>query len=131
VSPPIPDVPVPIEINLKHGARNLEIVFSDGLKSMLSAEYLRVHSPSAEVTGHSVGEGNLVIGKEGVSIKAIEPIGRYAVRLVFDDGHDSGLYTWPVLHDLSRMYDRNWSRYLERLEQAGHQRELIGSHSDE
>ena len=96
--------------------------FTDGVSSSLSAEYLRVYSPSAEVTGHSVGEGVLVTGKENVCIERLEPIGRYAVRIVFDDGHDSGLYTWRLLHELSRSQSEKWQRYLARLQEAGHSR---------
>src|SRR5690606_7643146 len=80
---------------------------------------LPIHSPSAEVKGHSAGEGILVTGKENVGIERIEPVGRYAVRIVFDDGHKTGLYTWPILYELGRNRERNWRRYLERLEKAG------------
>lgn len=114
--------PIPTELKLKKRARQLEIVFTDGLEATLTAEYLRVHSPSAEVTGHSLAERLLVSGKQDVGIEAIEPVGRYAIRLVFDDGHDTGLYTWPILYGLCRDHDRNWSRYLERLNEAGEQR---------
>ena len=111
--------PPPTELKLKRGRRELEVQFPDGVAAVLSAEYLRVHSPSAEVTQHGVGEGVLVVGKENVAIARIEPVGRYAVRLVFDDGHDTGLYTWAVLHDLCLHYDRKWRRYLERVAAAG------------
>jgi DUF971 family protein len=114
-------VPPPTELKLKAGRRELEISFPDGVGASLSAEYLRVHSPSAEVTQHGVGEGVLVVGKEHVAIARIEPVGRYAVRLVFDDGHNTGLYTWPVLHELCRDRDRKWARYLERVAAAGAQ----------
>lgn len=111
--------PVPISLTLKKRSQCLEVEFADGIAASLSAEFLRVHSPSAEVTGHSPGEGVLVSGKEFVNIERIEPVGRYAVRIVFDDGHDSGLYSWRVLHDLSSNRDTKWQRYLERLEAAG------------
>lgn len=114
--------PIPTQLNLKDGMRRLDVTFATGLRASLSAEYLRVHSPSAEVTGHSAGEGVLVTGKESVAIVRIEPVGRYAVRIVFDDGHDSGLYTWHVLHDLSRNHEEKWQRYLDRLVAAGHTR---------
>jgi DUF971 family protein len=78
-----------------------------------------VHSPSAEVKGHAAGEGILVTGKEQVGIARIDPVGRYAVKLVFDDGHDTGLYTWALLYELVGDHDRKWARYLERLAQAG------------
>jgi DUF971 family protein len=84
---------------------------------------LRVHSPSAEVTGHQAGEGLLVTGKEAVAIENVEPVGRYAVRLVFDDGHNTGLFTWPVLYELCRDRDAKWRRYLERLAEVGIKRD--------
>ena len=108
----------PTQIKLKKRSRCLELVFSDGTTGTLSAEYLRVHSPSAEVTGHGVGEGVLVSGKEQVGIEAVEPVGRYAVRIVFDDGHNTGLYTWPILYELCRDQQSKWARYLERLAEA-------------
>lgn len=109
------DVPVPTELTLRKSRRALGVTFADGLSAELSAEYLRVHSPSAEVTGHSPGEGKLVTGKEEVAIERIEPVGRYAVRIVFDDGHDSGIYTWRVLNELSRDQTEKWQRYLSRV----------------
>ncbi|MDE0361642.1 MAG: gamma-butyrobetaine hydroxylase-like domain-containing protein [Rhodospirillaceae bacterium] len=114
--------PIPISLKLRRRSRRLEVSFSDGKTFDLSAEYLRVHSPSAEVQGHAAGEGLLVVGKERVNIDRIEPVGRYAVRLVFDDGHDTGLYTWPILYRLGSKYRANWQRYLDRLRKAGHQR---------
>jgi DUF971 family protein len=118
-------VPVPTALTLRKSLQLLEIEFPDGVGGALSAEYLRVHSPSAEVTGHGSGEGILVVGKEKVGIVRIEPVGRYAVRLVFDDGHDTGLFTWPVLYDLCKNHDRKWRRYLERLAAAGHARDDV------
>lgn len=100
----------------------LEIGFDDGKRFELSCEYLRVFSPSAEVRGHGPGQEVLQVGKQDVSINAIEPIGNYAVKLVFDDGHDSGLYSWDVLYRLGAEYEHNWQDYLQRLERAGHQR---------
>jgi DUF971 family protein len=117
------DSPHPVEIKLRSRSKRLDVRFSDGLEAELSAEYLRVHSPSAEVKGHAVGEGLLVSGKRDVGISRIEPVGRYAVRIVFDDSHATGLYTWPILYELSRNQERNWERYLERLAQAGQSRE--------
>lgn len=116
------EAPQPVEIKLQRRSRQLALRFSNGAEGVLPAEYLRVFSPSAEVKGHSAGEGMLVTGKELVNIERVEPIGRYAVRLVFDDGHNTGLYTWPILYELYRDYDRNWQRYLERLERAGKSR---------
>lgn len=111
--------PVPLEITLRKASRTLAVRFGDGIAAELTAEYLRVHSPSAEVTGHSTGEGLLVAGKESVGIVGVEPVGRYAVRIVFDDGHDSGLYTWPILYELCKDREQKWSRYLARLAEQG------------
>ncbi|HET7131858.1 MAG TPA: DUF971 domain-containing protein [Gammaproteobacteria bacterium] len=111
-------IPPPTDIKYHKRSRELEVRFADGMNARLSAEYLRVHSPSAEVKGHAAGEGMLVTGKENVAIEKIEPVGQYAVRLVFDDGHNTGLYTWPVLYELCAERERKWARYLERLAQA-------------
>lgn len=116
------DMPVPTELILKKNRKQLDVSFADGVGASLSAEYLRVYSPSAEVTGHSAGEGILVTGKEEVAIERLEPVGRYAVRVIFNDGHDSGLYTWRLLHELSRGQTEKWQRYLERLREAGYSR---------
>jgi DUF971 family protein len=113
------EIPPPTDLKLHRRSRELEVRFADGMSARLSAEFLRVHSPSAEVKGHGVGEGILVTGKEGVNITSIEPIGRYAVRIVFDDGHNTGLYTWAILYEMCSERDRKWARYLERLSQAG------------
>ena len=112
-------IPPPTEIKYHKRSRELEVRFADGMNGRLSAEYLRVYSPSAEVKGHAAGEGILVTGKELVGVARIDPVGRYAVKLVFDDGHDTGLYTWAVLYELASDRDRKWARYLERLAQAG------------
>jgi DUF971 family protein len=124
------NTPVPTELRLKKRSRCLEVSFADGSTFTLPAEYLRVHSPSAEVTGHSPGEGMLVTGKENVNIERIEPVGRYAVKLVFDDGHDTGLYTWSTLYGLGADYDAKWGRYLERLELAGARRATVPDDDD-
>ena len=100
----------------------MEISFLDGAQYALSFEYLRVYSPSAEVKGHGPGQEVLQIGKENVQITAVEPVGNYAVRLVFDDGHNTGLYTWDVLHDLGASHNHKWQHYLDRLVKAGHTR---------
>jgi len=113
------DKPVPVAIKLHRRSRELEVLFDDDTGRRLTAEYLRVHSPSAEVTGHGSGEGVLVVDKAGVGIDRVEPVGRYAVRLVFDDGHSTGLYTWPILYELCRDHDRKWQRYLDRLAAEG------------
>lgn len=115
-------VPPPTAITLKRRSRRLHVEFADGTAGTLTAEYLRVHSPSAEVTGHGPGEGALVTDKADVAIDRVEPVGRYAVRLVFDDGHNTGLYTWPVLYELVRERDKKWQRYVERLAAAGRRR---------
>lgn len=119
--------PQPVEITLKRRSRRLALRFSDGTEGELSAEYLRVHSPSAEVKGHAAGEGILVAGKRDVAIERVEPVGRYAVRLVFDDGHNTGLYTWPILYELCREHERKWRRYEDRLAKAGKSRAPTGS----
>lgn len=114
--------PKPVDIVLHQQSRVLEIAFDSGDRFELPCEYLRVMSPSAEVQGHGPGQEVLQIGKENVNIKAIEPVGHYAVRLVFDDGHDSGIFSWDLLHQLGRNKDRNFAEYLEKLEAAGHKR---------
>jgi DUF971 family protein len=111
--------PHPVEIRLQKRTRVLSVGFDDGSEFQMAAEYLRVFSPSAEVQGHGGGESLLVDGKSGVAIDRIEPVGRYAIRLVFDDGHDTGLFTWPILYDLGTRFESNWQRYLTRLEEAG------------
>lgn len=110
--------PIPTQIKLRHRSRVLEISFEDGSCFELPYEYLRVHSPSAEVKGHGPGQETLVTGKQEVGIRAAEPVGQYAVRLVFDDGHDTGLYTWKHLHELGRDRAQNWARYLDRVAAA-------------
>jgi DUF971 family protein len=112
-------VPQPTDIKLRTRSRLLEIQFEDGSHYELTFEYLRVFSPSAEVKGHGGGEGVLQVGKSRVGITAVEPVGNYAVRLLFDDGHNTGLYTWTLLHELGRDRERNWARYLERCAEAG------------
>lgn len=112
----------PTEIKLHQKSRVLEISFDDGQTYKLPCEYLRVYSPSAEVRGHGPGQEVLQVGKEAVNITQIEPVGTYAVALHFDDGHNSGIYSWEYLHDLGVNQDANWKRYLERLEAAGHKR---------
>ena len=101
----------------------LVVGFDDGTEFSFSFEYLRVYSPSAEVKGHGPGQEVLQTGKENVAITAIEPVGHYAVRLVFDDGHDSGLYSWSYLHELGSNMESNWQHYLDRLTAAGYARQ--------
>jgi DUF971 family protein len=112
-------MPQPTEIKLRTESRVLDVEFDDGERYQLSFEYLRVFSPSAEVKGHGGGEGVLVQGKKDVRVTGIEPIGNYAVRLIFDDGHNTGLYSWTVLRELGRNARQNWSRYLERCAAEG------------
>jgi DUF971 family protein len=116
--------PRPTSISLRSRSRLLAIAFDDGAEFELSCELLRVYSPSAEVKGHGPGQEVLQVGKERVNIREIEPVGNYAVRLVFDDGHQSGIYSWPYLYDLGSRRDDYWRRYLERLAAAGHSRGL-------
>ena len=116
--------PVPTEIRYHRRTRVLELTYADGNRFELSAEYLRVYSPSAEVRGHGPGQEVLQVGKETVSIGQIEPFGNYAVRLHFDDGHDSGLYSWDELYLLGSEQAERWTDYLNRLEAAGHQRQV-------
>ncbi|MBS0367319.1 MAG: DUF971 domain-containing protein [Proteobacteria bacterium] len=110
--------PVPSEIRLRRASRLLEVTFTGGARYQLPFEYLRVYSPSAEVRGHGPGQEVLVRGKENVGIRAVEPVGQYAVKLVFDDGHDTGLYTWKYLKELGESYAVKWSDYLERCARA-------------
>jgi DUF971 family protein len=116
--------PQPTEITLHRASRVLEIAFSDGGVFRLPCEFLRVYSPSAEVRGHGPGHEVLQVGKREVAIEAVEPVGSYAVRLVFSDGHDTGLYSWEYLHHLGVNQDRMWREYLERLAKANASRDL-------
>jgi DUF971 family protein len=106
------------EIRLRTRSRVLEVAFADGRRFELPFEYLRVHSPSAEVQGHGGGEMALVLGKETVGIRDVEPVGHYAVRLVFDDGHNTGLYTWKYLYELGTEQAARWSSYEARRAEA-------------
>jgi DUF971 family protein len=119
------NTPKPIDIRLHQASRLLEIKFDNNTECMLSCEFLRVHSPSAEVKGHGAGQETLQIGKEDVNITAIEPVGNYAVKLVFSDGHDTGLYSWDYLYYLGENYEAMWLEYLGRLDMAGHKRKEI------
>lgn len=114
-----PNSPRPIDIKLHQSSRLLEIKFDNGTECMLSCEFLRVYSPSAEVRGHGVGQEVLQIGKEDVNITAIQPVGNYAVKLVFSDDHDTGLYSWDYLYALARDYESLWLEYLGKLNVAG------------
>lgn len=113
----------PTELNLHQQSRVLDVTFEDGRQYSLPCEYLRVFSPSAEVRGHGPGQEVLQFGKKEVNVQAIEPVGSYGVKLVFTDGHDTGIYSWDYLYDLGAKKDSNWKSYLARLAQAGKSRE--------
>lgn len=115
--------PMPTEIKLHQKSRMLEIAFSDGQRFELPCEFLRVYSPSAEVRGHGHGQEVLQVGKKNVEITDVQPVGSYAVQLVFSDGHDSGLYSWDYLYDLGINQEVLWTKYLERMNEAGASRE--------
>lgn len=110
----------PTDIRLLQKSRKLVVSFSDGKTFEYPCEYLRVYSQSAEVTGHMPGQEVLQVGKQNVNIDAITPVGNYAIKLHFDDGHDTGLYSWETLYDLGQNYALNWQDYLDRLLAAGH-----------
>lgn len=115
----------PTDIKLHKKSRMLEIIFEDGQEFQFSCEYLRVHSPSAEVQGHGPGQEVLQVGKEDVNIVNIEPVGQYAVVLEFDDEHNTGIYSWEKLYELGVNQEKNWQNYLERLAAAGHERKEV------
>lgn len=118
-----PKSPIPTEIKLHQQSRIMEIAFDEGSRFNLPYEYLRVFSPSAEVRGHGPGQEVLQVGKKDVEIKQIEPVGQYAVVLIFSDGHDSGIYSWDYLYDLGAKQEFYWNSYLRRMEEAGASRE--------
>jgi len=111
--------PWPSELRLNPEKTALRVAFTSGVSESLPAEMLRVMSPSAEVRGHSPEERKLVSGKRNVAIRKIEPVGNYAVRLVFSDGHDTGLFTWPYLYDLAQRKEELWDSYLREIAAAG------------
>ena len=111
----------PVEIKLRTRSRVLEVAYEDGARFQLPFEYLRVNSPSAEVKGHGPGQEVLVTGKQNVGIRAVEPVGQYAVKLVFDDGHDTGLYSWNYLRELGENYSQKWAAYQARVQAASQQ----------
>jgi DUF971 family protein len=118
----VSDKPKPTDIVLHRKSHCLEIAFDDGRRFRLPCELLRVYSPSAEVRGHWGQYAKLQVDKQDVNITEIRPVGAYAIKIVFDDGHDSGLYDWGFLHDLGRKQDLYWNRYLQKLAEAGHKR---------
>lgn len=119
--------PHPTEINLHQKSKMLEIAFDDGARFEMSCEYLRVHSPSAEVQGHGPGEGVLQVDKEDVGIERIEPVGNYAIQIYFDDEHNTGIYSWDTLYKLGANKDQNWRMYLDRLKAAGAPHSALGT----
>jgi len=118
-------MPRPTDIKLHQKSRVLELVFDDGYQCNLTCEYLRISSPSAEVQGHGPGQEVLQVGKEDVGITALTPSGNYALKIAFDDGHDSGLFTWDYLYALGQRYEENWQQYLDKLTAAGHSRRAL------
>lgn len=116
--------PIPTEITLHKKSRVLELGFEDGTRYQLPAEYLRVYSPSAEVRGHGPGQETLQTGKRSVEITDLEGVGNYAVKPSFSDGHDTGIYSWDLLHDLGVNQEALWADYLGRLEKAGASRDI-------
>ena len=116
-------MPIATEIRLNKAEQVLEVAFDDGARFSLPAEYLRVESPSAEVQGHGPGQKQIVAGRRHVGIMAIEPVGNYAVRLVFDDLHDTGIYSWEYLHQLGREQEARWQDYLDALAAKGLRRD--------
>lgn len=119
---PTPKLITPTEIRLDKSKERLIVTFQSGERYEYTAEYLRVYSPSAEVQGHSEAERKLQYGKSGVIITGVDPVGNYAVRITFSDGHQTGFYSWVYLEKLGREYDELWARYLAELEAAGKSR---------
>jgi DUF971 family protein len=113
----------PVGIKLRTKSRQLELSYENGKRYSLSCEYLRVYSPSAEVKGHGPGQEVLQTEKLNVNITAIKPVGNYALQLVFDDDHDTGLYSWPYLYELCTQHDQWWQIYLDRMSEAGASRD--------
>ncbi len=118
-----PDPRIPTDVKLHQVSKVLELAFADGRAFRLPYEFLRVYSPSAEVRGHGPGQETLQVGKKDVTIDEVEPIGHYAIRPRFSDGHDTGIYSWEYLYDLGTRQDELWQRYVERLAEAGASRE--------
>lgn len=117
-------MPNPTEIRLHAASRQMEIHFDDDSSFKLSYEFLRVHSPSAEVRGHGPGQETLQAGKRNVDILSVEPVGSYAIQPRFSDGHSTGIYAWDYLHSLGRDHDKLWADYLEKLVDAGASRDV-------
>ncbi len=113
----------PTEITLHQQSRVLEIAFDDGARYCLPYEFLRVYSPSAEVRGHGPGQEVLQVGKKNIGVNGVEPVGTYALKIIFDDGHDNGLYTWEYLQELGKYQEGMWQEYLSKMEAQGASRE--------
>ena len=124
---PVAPAPIPAEIKLHQASRVLELAYADGTRFQLPCEFLRVYSPSAEVRGHGPGQEVLQIGKREVQIVTIEPVGTYAIKLTFSDGHDTGLYSWDYLYEIGRNQEALWQRYRERMREAGASRDAAGA----
>lgn len=118
------NTPIPSEIKLHQKSRVLEIAYESGENYTLDFEYLRVFTPSAEARGHAPGQETLQTGKRNVTIDRIEPVGTYALRFVFSDGHDSGLYSWDLIHNLGKHHDELWQDYLNQIEAQGLSRDI-------
>jgi len=119
------NTPTPKEIKLHQKSKLLEIIFDDNTECKLSCEMLRVYSPSAEVQGHSPDQAVLQVGKENVNIIEISPVGNYAIKIKFSDGHDTGLFSWSYLHHLAKNYEQLWLEYIGKLDAKGIQREKL------
>lgn len=117
------NTPLPTSLTVQQRARTLEIAFEDGLEATLSHEFLRVYSPSAEVRGHGPGQEVLQVGKRDVVLVDVEQVGNYAVKLIFSDGHESGLYSWDYLYDLASQQEALWSEYITRVTLEGASRD--------
>lgn len=118
------ETPIPQEIKLHQKSRKLELSYENGECFQLDFEFLRVYTPSAEARGHGPGQETLQTGKRDVDIQAIEPVGNYALRLVFSDGHDSGLYSWDMLYNFGKHRDTLWQEYLTQIEAHGLSRDI-------
>ncbi|MGB4066020.1 MAG: DUF971 domain-containing protein [Azonexus sp.] len=118
------DTLIPSEIKLHKKSRRLELIYSEGENYSLDFEFLRVYTPSAEARGHGPGQETLQTGKRDIDIERVEPVGTYALRLVFSDGHDSGLYSWDLLYNLGKHHDELWQEYLAQIEKQGLSRDI-------
>ena len=115
----------PEKIELQQQSKCIKLSYEGDESYTMSFEFLRVHSPSADVRGHGNNDAVLQLNKEQVIVKTIEPVGHYAIKLIFDDGHDTGLYSWDYLYELATNHDRYWQEYIQALADAGHTREVI------